>query len=958
MPISNFKFSSAAVKFNELDKSQKLAEQEDAAPVIIGLSSRGPAYQPIKVSSFSEFVEIFGEPQGGGQSGDVWRDGNFTAPFYAPYAAQSWLENGSGLTFIRLLGSSHSERTSAGYSGWSASDSMTSTTEGGSFGLFVFPSGSFASTSITGSLAAIWYCTDCHVRLSSSLGTSTAMMVNASDALFTAVIQSGSTELAKKVFSLSPSSPYFIRKVFNTNPQNTNSNLSDTTNAPLGISKYWLGETFENDFSKELYSGSVAYTGSGLIGSIFGLVDTQASGTPPFSNHKNVDCFSSIAKTGWFICQDLVSGANASFSALTQQRLFRFTDRYGGDWLQNHAKISLTNIRVPQNEKEDQWPTFDVVLRKIDDTDGNVKILEKFVGCNLNPSSENYLAKKVGTQFFEYDESASRWNLRGEFPNQSKYFLVDMNPDLETSPNVALVPFGCIGPNKYVATSQTTAATFATSYWIAASGSSYLKGVAVAATGSEHYNTASIPTGLKMKAVWPSIRTRTSSSVDNLPSVKMAYWGAWTHSTETGTAFNKNVVELVREGPSGVNLFGPSSGAATASVAHEPSFTFTLDDIKETGSSNKLYFYSSGAKVAGTSVTAYSGSKELLNRGIGKFTTLFYGGSNGWDIKESLPVANRAIAANPTVTTSAIFNAYKKAFDLIRDPEEVPANLICVPGLTNSGLTNRLIDIAEERQDSLCIMDLEYSFYPPHEIREDALDPNSDQYKYGNKDSVVDQVNVRAIDSTYVASYFPWIQIRDNNGQLVWIPPSIPALGAMAFTDKTSGPWFSPAGLNRGGLSQQTVGLHVLSVALKMNEKDRDDLQTVNVNPIAKFPKNGIAIWGQKTMTPKQTGLNRVNVRRLCLYIKEKVGNVLQGFIFEPNVKETWEKASKQVNPILDDIKARLGVVDAKFILDESTTTPDLIDQNIMYAKILIKPAKAIEYIAVDLVIVGSNEQI
>ena len=85
----SFKFISPGIFINEIDNSELPALPEDMGPVIIGRTERGPGMRPIKVSSFSEFIQVFGNPIPGGRSGDVWRDGNYLAPTYAAYAAQA-----------------------------------------------------------------------------------------------------------------------------------------------------------------------------------------------------------------------------------------------------------------------------------------------------------------------------------------------------------------------------------------------------------------------------------------------------------------------------------------------------------------------------------------------------------------------------------------------------------------------------------------------------------------------------------------------------------------------------------------------------------------------------------------------------------------------------------------------------------------------------------------------------
>ena len=89
----------------------------------------------------------------------------------------------------------------------------------------------------------------------------------------------------------------------------------------------------------------------------------------------------------------------------------------------------------------------------------------------------------------------------------------------------------------------------------------------------------------------------------------------------------------------------------------------------------------------------------------------------------------------------------------------------------------------------------------------------------------------------------------------------------------------------------------------------------------------------------------------MVLYLKSRVSAVARNLLFDQNVLSTWTRFKADVNPILSDTKARFGLSDYKLILDETTTTADLVDRNIMYAKIFIKPARAIEYIVVDFVI-------
>ena len=180
-------------------------------------------------------------------------------------------------------------------------------------------------------------------------------------------------------------------------------------------------------------------------------------------------------------------------------------------------------------------------------------------------------------------------------------------------------------------------------------------------------------------------------------------------------------------------------------------------------------------------------------------------------------------------------------------------------------------------------------------------------------------------------------------------------MGVLASSERASDIWFAPAGFNRGGLSDGAAGIPVTAVTERLISKDRDVLYEANINPIASFPSSGIVVFGQKTLQERQSALDRINVRRLVIYLKKQISILSTQILFEQNVQATWTRFKALVEPFLSNVLTGFGITDYRLILDESTTTPDLIDQNIMYAKIMIKPARAIEYIAIDFVIASTG---
>ena len=142
---------------------------------------------------------------------------------------------------------------------------------------------------------------------------------------------------------------------------------------------------------------------------------------------------------------------------------------------------------------------------------------------------------------------------------------------------------------------------------------------------------------------------------------------------------------------------------------------------------------------------------------------------------------------------------------------------------------------------------------------------------------------------------------------------------------------------------------------MQLSSRDRDRLYEANINPIATFPAEGIVIFGQKTLQVTQSALDRINVRRLLIFLKKEVSRIAATTLFEQNVLSTWNTFSTRVETLLNDVKSGLGLTDFRVVLDETTTTDELIDRNILYAKVFLKPARAIEFIALDFVITDTG---
>lgn len=971
MAERKFRFVSPGIFINEVDNSQLPNDLPDVGPIIIGRAQHGPAMRPIRVNSPSEFIEFYGNPVPGGRGDDVWRDGNQVGPTYGAYAAMAYLRAGVGpVNYVRLLGSQSPTATAGEEAGWMAGDATPTaihTTNDGAFGLFVFASGSSPEDSDIGDgrLAAVFYGNGAYFELSGASITDAATADQGQLALigsvatgpeFKMLITGSGGESYTTSFNFDRNSSKYIRKVFNTNPQLLNGRDTTHTKAsevtPAASTKYFLGETFER----------FAVTDPGISGNAFGVIVPLAKSTNAADNYSYKRRGFSDGQTGLVFSQNTATNYIGFDAKADTQNLFKFRSLNHAEWASKNLKISITDIRAAKNDI-DAYGTFTVQVRLASDSDNAPRIVEQFTGCNLNPASENYIAKKIGDKYVEYDTSQRRLREYGEFNNQSKYIYVIMESlvaDGGASPS--LLPYGFYGPprpNSFTVVSGSTA--------VFESGSAPNQGAANPANGTEVLTFASggvalipaarrpdgldtaaansflaTPTGtttLTASFVFPTISLRTNALDGGLSDPTKAYFGIQPTITSTSTRFDPGYADYVRPAPGSSDTF--LSGAA-----FDNSFIFTLDDIS--GSAG-VYVSGSSAESAGSaqSLNAQaSSSTTVLDSGFNRFTMPLWGGHDGFDIGEQEPINNVAIGATPTEDSSYAYYSVKRAIDTVSDPEFIEANILAVPGVTQPIVTDQVLNVAEGRADCLAVIDIENVYTPKTESTE------SYQSRLGTVASAVSSLEDRRINTSYGCTFYPWVRIRDDiSNASLWAPPSVIAIGTMASSEARSELWFAPAGFTRGGLSTGAGGFGVLSTTERLRREDRDDLYEANINPIATFPSEGIVIFGQKTLQVTPSALDRINVRRLMIFLKKRISRIAAGILFDQNVQTTWLRFKTEADKFLGSVQARLGLQEFRVILDETTTTPDLVDRNILYAKIFLKPARSIEFIAIDFVI-------
>ena len=347
--------------------------------------------------------------------------------------------------------------------------------------------------------------------------------------------------------------------------------------------------------------------------------------------------------------------------------------------------------------------------------------------------------------------------------------------------------------------------------------------------------------------------------------------------------------------------------------------------IQQTGSYNNASKYIRIASVATPQVDSIdnNGSYKasyvsgLPSLGSGSIGGAFAGGAAA---TTTIQLMNETISAtNIQGYTPA---DYLTAFNLLANKDEYQFNVLLAPGVVlASTAASIMISTVEGRGDAIAIID---------------------NGIYGTAVTTA-ATNAAGQSSNYSATYYPWVQLFSSNlGKVVWAPPSTVMGGVLAFNDQVGAEWFAPAGLNRGGVP------NVLKAERRLSQSDRDTLYSANVNPLATFPGEGVVVFGQKTLQRRATSLDRVNVRRLLISLKDYIGQVSRNLVFEQNTNVTRNRFLAQVNPYMESIVQRQGLYAYKVVMDDTNNTADVIDRNQLVGQIYVQPTKTAEFIILN----------
>ena len=268
-------------------------------------------------------------------------------------------------------------------------------------------------------------------------------------------------------------------------------------------------------------------------------------------------------------------------------------------------------------------------------------------------------------------------------------------------------------------------------------------------------------------------------------------------------------------------------------------------------------------------------------------------------------------------------SAYNESINLLANKDAYRFNLITVPGLvygypSHVSALSLLISNCQNNGNAMAVVDLT---------------------GYGANIATA-TLNASGLNTSYAATYWPWLKTLDpGTGQQAWVPASTMIPGVYIASDSASEPWFAPAGVNRGVIPNAIMAERYLT------QGNRDTLYEANVNPIATFPNTGVTVFGQKTLQKKASALDRVNVRRLLIELKNYISQVADTLVFEQNTIATRNNFLLQVNPYLSSVQQRQGLYSFRVVMDETNNTPQVIDNNQLVGAIYLQPTKTAEFI-------------
>ena len=321
-------------------------------------------------------------------------------------------------------------------------------------------------------------------------------------------------------------------------------------------------------------------------------------------------------------------------------------------------------------------------------------------------------------------------------------------------------------------------------------------------------------------------------------------------------------------------------------------------------------------------------------------STLTLGGGLNYDGASDLEASGALTAGVGDLSTG---------YDIFANNDEYEVNFLLMGGAGYSredaqALASKVIAVAEVRKDAV-------AFVSP--CRSELLTTSGNGYTVKSATDITDNLisfyapvpssSYAVLDSGYKYMYDRF------SDTFRYVPLNGDIAGICARNDATNFPWFSPAGTARGSI------LNAVKLAYNPSQAQRDRLYSARINPVIFTPGGGITLFGDKTALNKSSAFDRINVRRLFIYLEQAIKGAARDVMFEFNDPLTRSSFVNAVEPFLRDVQAKRGIQDFRLICDETNNTAAIIDANEFIADIYIKPSRSINFIGLTFVATRSG---
>lgn len=900
--MANFNFKSPSVKFQEIDNSFASTPSLGITSVgMVGETLKGAAFSPILVTDKSEFRRYFG-----GTSTEKFPDNSGKMKFLAPTYANAFLEEGNQLYFTRILGKS-------GYYaglGWAitvggnyqpSTTALTSTVTGTS----AFTSSVFSGISITA--------TGNYTNTLSFVkngGTFTANKIFLNVTSYTSSVGTGVTLFSSYTYTAQTDPTYdnMVVAVLRSRGSGLQSNATFNISSVTG--------TFSSTSGNPLNNFTLTAVGATVTENLqFNLDVTSSNYISKAMGSKNSDTKSNM----WVeaVYPDLVRKLATESKIYDVKSVIKLDSEIFYDY-----KSQYTNPETPWIVSELNGSSVSRLFKFISYSDGDSANKEiKIAIENINPTTQEF-----DVVVRDYNDTDANPSILERFPR------CNMNPE---STSFVMRKIGGVYSDAETSFLEDSRSAY---IYVNVNINAPISSIPCGFEGYYFRNYSAGNTG-SSSALTPTMIYKTGyTSTDKLSKTWLGISEkAFDTSSTKGLSINDDLFKFLGKTAT-VSSYTKTKGFHLDSGA-----TGTYTD----SAGNTIGQFSVGAGAISNTASVATGAYSDINKR--KFVVVPAGGFDGWDVNYEM-TAGRSISGlfatgGLSAFTNSDYNAYLSAYQIYEDTERTPINLFVTPGIDWSNNTNLVTDtleiIEEVRQDALYIID--------------APDANLNDTPTVVAGTYADDLDSSEIDSSYAATYVPWIRRKDPDSNTnIYIPPTGEVLKAMALSDRTSFVWFATAGLNRGGLP------NAKDVRKTFKESDRDTLYLSRLNPIVKFSNNtpGVFIYGQKTLQVADSKLDRIDVRRLLLYAKQIISSQARLYLFEPNDDVLATNFIAESNKKLKVIQDNRGLQTFRVRLDNTLNTPESRDRNEIYFVIELLPIGAVEFIGLTFVVNKSTSAI